>query len=852
MKRLSSIALLGAFLALGVTACDSDTGPVPGVESVEVSPSQVTINVGESVQLSAQVSTTGDASSGVNWTSSNSAVATVSGDGTVTGNSEGTATVTATSVEDGSKQSSASVTVVAPEPTQISISSYEAVASGGAARDDDSTGPTSQPPIASPDSVGMHCCVDQDLDDADWGDDGFGYFYTTLQATYSVDPGDKEIERIVMTLDGEPVAEQVFSAKEAAAMSHRHSEVTLSKNTMDFSGTFDGTVQSPDIPNGDYTLGGTVHFTDGTSKSVSNNREVSVANYQVFWVTQFEGGNTAVNPDDGRRWFGGTPITYAVTLVDHHGIGLSRAFVDDDAGNSWNMGDGTADGEVVLTSSPFRFMIHPDSSGNEMAVDFEPLVGDDTDSESPRDAEGEQYCCDSQQVPWISLGGPTFHQSLPMIFSHDGFDFGEFGEEPEQWLDFQAPTSFGEVVVTDHGGAFRADPDAIDPLGSHWYSSGEFAIDPTPSDGSTCCGVGYDADASVYDVFRPADATPFDEEFLDVDGPGDMALPERVNDMLVDVREICDFLANCTDPDVDTDSLGVDRTTPEFTKDEAVGTDALVLKMVPDDPLYGLLFTTWDPDPDGTPGSIIEPSGIKPWAMDEHINVDFPELTATTLTSADAGDDGSGAPDAFELEVNLDNSDAMTRQDTADVYADVADFLGDMGGTLTTATAIVGDSAAARNVGTLSWGEFTVDGLPPSVTFHDPPPSNITSGQDTVRLTLITEVKDDNGISEIRYLSKDADDNTADACEAADGEQTDVDTPPTPTTLFSAADPTLGNAPTIQTDTTIVQIPNPGTGGETDLCMFIETEDISQDNTGALDPNVSMDNFIRTVIDWTS
>lgn len=83
-------------------ACSSDDNePVDEpvtitVTGVSVSPESISLECGETKQLTAQISPENATAGDITWTSSDEAIATVSSDGTVTGISKGTATVTAT------------------------------------------------------------------------------------------------------------------------------------------------------------------------------------------------------------------------------------------------------------------------------------------------------------------------------------------------------------------------------------------------------------------------------------------------------------------------------------------------------------------------------------------------------------------------------------------------------------------------------------------------------------------------------------------------------------------------------------------------------------------------------------
>ena len=96
----------------------SAPAPVP-VASISVSPSNANLQIGGTVQLSA---VTRDANNNVltgrviSWSSSNSAIATVSGSGLTTAVAAGSATITASSE---GKTSSATITVSAPAPVPV-------------------------------------------------------------------------------------------------------------------------------------------------------------------------------------------------------------------------------------------------------------------------------------------------------------------------------------------------------------------------------------------------------------------------------------------------------------------------------------------------------------------------------------------------------------------------------------------------------------------------------------------------------------------------------------------------------------------------------------------------------------
>ncbi|MBX3144782.1 MAG: Ig-like domain-containing protein [Trueperaceae bacterium] len=98
---------MAALTALIVAAC---SGPQSSVDSVTVT-APASLLVGRSAQAEAVVEVTGTAGTEVNWSSSNTSVATVSSTGLVSALSEGTVTITATSEQDDTKSDSASIDI---------------------------------------------------------------------------------------------------------------------------------------------------------------------------------------------------------------------------------------------------------------------------------------------------------------------------------------------------------------------------------------------------------------------------------------------------------------------------------------------------------------------------------------------------------------------------------------------------------------------------------------------------------------------------------------------------------------------------------------------------------------------
>ncbi|WNJ18286.1 carbohydrate-binding protein [Pontibacter sp. G13] len=107
------IAIDNVYYADGETC----TSGVP-VTGVAVSPTTGNLNVGSSLQLVATITPANASNQNVNWSSDNSSVATVDGNGLVTTVSAGSATITATTL-DGSFTASASINVSSPSSSVL-------------------------------------------------------------------------------------------------------------------------------------------------------------------------------------------------------------------------------------------------------------------------------------------------------------------------------------------------------------------------------------------------------------------------------------------------------------------------------------------------------------------------------------------------------------------------------------------------------------------------------------------------------------------------------------------------------------------------------------------------------------
>ena len=133
--RLGSVRAIGALLALACGGGDTLIFNNPKVLAVTVSPTTVSVRVGETTPLAANVSVSGGAATTLNWTTSDASRAGVSTDGVVTGRQTGAVSVTATSAVDGTKSAFAQVTVLPARVALVTVAPTGplSLAVGGAA-----------------------------------------------------------------------------------------------------------------------------------------------------------------------------------------------------------------------------------------------------------------------------------------------------------------------------------------------------------------------------------------------------------------------------------------------------------------------------------------------------------------------------------------------------------------------------------------------------------------------------------------------------------------------------------------------------------------------------------------------
>lgn len=380
MRKLTSILLLTGVVALGLTACDDDepTQPAPTIDAISVTPQSVTLQVGSTAQLAAQVQTSGNANPTVSWQSADTDVATVDGEGVVTGVQEGNTTVTATATAGNSSKSAAAQVTVNPAPAEVrgvSISPSEFTVSVGGTASLSATVDAQE---------GVSTDVDWSSSDSDIATvDGEGTVTgesegnVTITATSVADPsksasasgtvqqsgsadisikgleaanqnnisadnvngrvfvnmnvesGDQTVTKVALMVDDTTVAEQTSSSSsDLANLAISSGEIQLSFN----SAAFNDTTGAVAFKNGSHDLKAALYTDEDTTGTADEaTLATTFANNNNLDVTVTQDGETA-DDAQGFTWFKGDVTVDVLPVIydeDYSGTKRVRANMQD-------------------------------------------------------------------------------------------------------------------------------------------------------------------------------------------------------------------------------------------------------------------------------------------------------------------------------------------------------------------------------------------------------------------------------------------------------------------------------------------------------------------------------------------
>lgn len=242
------------------------TVTAPAVRSVTVSPTAVTMNPGGTQGFVANVDADPGVARTVTWTSSNTAVVTVTAAGVATAVAPGAATITATSTANTSVSGAASITVRTPTAPRVSIQKVTVAGNLNA-------------PVNLAATAGQ------------------------IDVTIDVDPGDFIAQRVELLVDGVVVGSQSFTAAQSRDLTNAHAfadlagavaSTVISFNTAAFNPTT-GEVLAIN-KNGPHNLSARLFVTgqgSGSTATPSANLAITFANANTWIANMTETGTTA-------------------------------------------------------------------------------------------------------------------------------------------------------------------------------------------------------------------------------------------------------------------------------------------------------------------------------------------------------------------------------------------------------------------------------------------------------------------------------------------------------------------------------------------------------------------------------
>ena len=285
MQKLSRSLIAVSALAL-LAACGDDVSITPPPEPapatiarVDVVPAQLTIDVDQTVALTAVVTVnpgSGAPATTVTWSSADATIASVSATGAVTGVAPGTTSIRATSTADASKVGAAAITVREAAPATVSIKSVTA--------------------------GGLNTPVN------------FNNVLGQIDVTLNVDPGDQSVSSVDVLIDGEVACSQGFSGIVAVEeMAEALAEIVCSVATHEF----DPATGEVTYFNGVHQLSARANLTGGTqvatpSVNLTFNNPSGFIAEVTNTGTNGSAPSNAINPNTG---FGYTQGTHELKLI---------------------------------------------------------------------------------------------------------------------------------------------------------------------------------------------------------------------------------------------------------------------------------------------------------------------------------------------------------------------------------------------------------------------------------------------------------------------------------------------------------------------------------------------------------
>ena len=287
------VALVTGFLALGVAACGDDvqivepTPPPPPPLTATMAPPSATVAVGNSVVFAVNASG-GAAGAQASWTcdSSNTGIATVS-----------------------LAPAGCQATGIAPSSVTIT-----AVVTKGSETVNVAAGLTVTSETDGEPAFLILANISDDVE-------GDGIISGRVDVQLNVERGDQTIEELLVLVDGETVASQIFGqGMDMAPPADEAAEQAVHEFTLSFdSDEYDSETGTPTFVNGDHTIVGEVIVAGGgrTNRQMiaSNIVTAEFANTDGILVALGGLGAGALSSATGQRWYGGPLAAPEITAL---------------------------------------------------------------------------------------------------------------------------------------------------------------------------------------------------------------------------------------------------------------------------------------------------------------------------------------------------------------------------------------------------------------------------------------------------------------------------------------------------------------------------------------------------------
>lgn len=349
MKKVTSLLLLAGVAAFGLVGCGddeappTDTGDDARIESVTVTPSDISIEPGQTAQVRVDFQTEGGVEGiSVAWSSGNENVATVSptGDQTaeVTGQSSGTVSITATvSASNANSQSaSAGVTVEQIEDATLSIGEITNQAGN----------PVNVANVSGQINVEVNVeKADEDVDQVSLLVDG------EVVSTQDFGSGNVEAQDVSAQSDVEVV---VFNFRTDRLEGSEPGNVITAQNA-----DLDGNTKRGQFDNSEHTISAQLTTGSGAVRSAENSQTLTFNNDNLAIAAHLSGGQGVVEPSVGNTYWGGEDIQMSITpVIFDGGVSAGSVTISASSGNQTASGSGAIvfDGNTQ-SGEPFVFTI---------------------------------------------------------------------------------------------------------------------------------------------------------------------------------------------------------------------------------------------------------------------------------------------------------------------------------------------------------------------------------------------------------------------------------------------------------------------------------------------------------------